>query len=212
MRLAVVRLMLMLALAVVSAASLCAQGSPGIELRPPTATSALSVAVRDVMIDKTFDELLQHGFPAKIHFRVEVWTEGRWVDDVVDRAAWDVIIQYDVIDHSYDVLRRTREGVSSLGSYTRYADARAASELAYSPTMALPIGKRGYVTVRVDVVTLDNTDLAEMQRWLRGEAQPAVRGKRNPGTALTNGLRTLTTRLLGGEARHYDARSKAQQF
>ena len=61
-------------------------------------------------------------------------------------------------------------------------------------------------------MTLDNTDLAEMQRWLRGEAQPAVRGKRNPGTALTNGLRTLTTRLLGGEARHYDARSKAQQF
>jgi len=43
--------------------------------------------------------------------------------------------------------------------------------------------------------------------WLRGELQPAVRGQRNPGTALSRGVRSLTTRLLGGERREYGART-----
>ena len=60
--------------------------------------------------------------------------------------------------------------------------------------------------------TLDISDLAEMQRWLEGEARPAVQGKRNPGTALTRGLRTLVTRLLGGEVRHLEARSPVMTF
>jgi hypothetical protein len=46
-----------------------------------------------------------------------------------------------------------------------------------------------------------------VERWLRGELRPAVRGEKNPGTALTRGVRTLVVRLLGGEKRHYEARS-----
>jgi len=64
----------------------------------------------------------------------------------------------------------------------------------------------------VDVETLDISDLTEMQRWLQGEARPAVQGRRNPGTALTRGLRTLVTRLLGGEVRHLERRSAVLQF
>ena len=81
------------------------------------------------------------------------------------------------------------------------------------PTLTLPpTGRQGYVTVQVDVQTLDISDLAEMQRWVQGEARPAVQGKRNPGTALTRGLRTLVTRLLGGEVRHLEARSPILTF
>lgn len=192
---------------------LVAQGPPVIDIRPRTAASALTVAARDVLSDTSFDELLRNGFPTRLHFRAEMWMIGRWFDDVVNRTEWDVIVSYDLVDRLYTVERWTRDGATSLGSYSRFTDARAASELAHSPPLALPpAGRKGYVAVQVDVQTLEISDLAEMQRWLEGEARPAVQGKRNPGTALTRGIRTLVTRLLGGEVRHLEARSAVLQF
>jgi hypothetical protein len=180
---------------------------PRVELRAPTAALPMAVAARSVLSEKPFDELLRNGFPARVQFRAEVWTSGRWFDEIVDRVEWDVIVRYDQIDRVYEVVRRSREGLASLGSYSRFADARAASELPFLPTLNMPSGRQGYVSVQVDVQTLEISDLAEMQRWLQGEARPAVQGKRNPGTALTRGFRTLVTRLLGGEVRRLEARS-----
>jgi hypothetical protein len=57
------------------------------------------------------------------------------------------------------------------------------------------------------VRTLSVSDLDEVNAWLRGELRPAVSGERNPGTAISRGIRSLTTRLLGGEKREYVARS-----
>ena len=53
---------------------LVAQGPPVIDIRPRTPTVALTVAARDVLTDKSFDELLRNGFPARLHFRAEIWT------------------------------------------------------------------------------------------------------------------------------------------
>lgn len=190
-----------------------AQGPPRIDIQPPSSATGTAVAVRDVLTENPFDGLMRNGFPTNLHIRAEVWTTGRWFDDVVDRVEWDVQLRYNQVDHTYDVVRRLRDGsLTSLGSYTRFSDARAASELAYAPTLSLPAGRRGYVAVQVDVQSLQISDLAETQRWLAGEARPAVTGRRNPGTALTRGLRTLVTRLLGGEVRHLEKRSAEFQF
>lgn len=198
---------------ILSVSSLAAQGPPRIDIQPPVPGVGTAIAARDVLVEKPFDELMRNGFPTNLHFRAEVWTTGRWFDDVVDRVDWDVQVRYNVIDRTYDVVRRASDGkVTSLGSYTRFADARAASELTYAPTLTLPSGRRGYVSVQVDVQSLQISDLAETQRWLEGEARPAVTGRRNPGTALTRGLRTLVTRLLGGEVRHMEKRSAEFQF
>jgi hypothetical protein len=69
-------------------------------------------------------------------------------------------------------------------------------------------GGRYYYNVFLDITTLDVSDLDELQRWLRGEFQPAVHGKTNPASALKNGIGTLLSRLLGGERRHYEQRSE----
>lgn len=208
-----VRTVVGLVLSLITGSVLVAQASPPrIDLRLPANGSPASVAVRDALTEKPFDELLRNGFPTRLHFRVELWTAGRWVNELRDVTEWDVIVQYDVIERNYDVLRSMRGAVTSLGSYARFSEARAASELPFAPTVSLPAGKRGYLVVRVDVQTLDVTDLAEMQRWLEGEARPAVQGRRNPGTALANGLRTLATRLLGGEVRRLEVRSPMLQF
>jgi len=40
------------------------------------------------------------------------------------------------------------------------------------------------------------SDLDEVERWLRGELRPAVRGQRNPGTAIGRGLRVEPIRVM----------------
>lgn len=204
--------MAMLAFFAIIATPVIAQGPPRIDIRPPAAAVGPAVAVRNVLTDKPFDELVRNGFPARLHFRMEAWAVGRWFDEVVGRTEWEVQLIYNPIDRTYEVARRTVDGVQSLGTYARFADARAASELAFEPTLALPVGRKGYVAVQVDVESLDMSDLDETRRWLQGEARPAAQGRRNPGTALTRGLRTLTTRLLGGEVRHLEKKSPVQQF
>ncbi len=206
--------MLGLALSMVTVAHpLRSQGPPRVDITPSSASAAPTVAVRSVLNERPFDELLRNGFPARLHVRAELWTLGRWFDQMFAREEWDVIVRYDLIDRTYDVARYTRDRVTSLGSYSTFADARAASELTYSPQLRVPSrGRRGYIAVQVDVLTMEMSDLDELQRWLRGEAQPAVQGKRSPGSALGTGMRTLVTRLLGGEVRHLESRSQTIVF
>jgi len=92
--------------------------------------------------------------------------------------------------------------------FEKAEDAATVAEAPYRVAIDLPkLGQRTYYNLLLDVETLSLTDLDEVERWLRGELKPAVRGQKNPGTALTRGLRTLVVRLLGGEKRHYEARS-----
>ena len=203
----------LLVLAPGSARPAHAQGPPTVDIRTTAGTVAPTVAVRGVLTERPFDELLRNGFPARLHLRAEVWAIGRWFDEIVGSEEWDVIVRFDLIDRTYEVARVTRDVIVPLGSYARFADARAASELPFTPPLrANARGRKGYIGVQVDVQTVEMSDLDEVQRWLRGEARPVVQGRRNPGTALTRGLRALVTRLLGGEVRHLEARTPTMQF
>ena len=48
---------------------------------------------------------------------------------------------------------------------------------------------------------------AEAPKLELGEAAPAIKLQKNPGTAVTRGIRTVLRRLLGSESRHYEKRS-----
>jgi hypothetical protein len=190
-----------------------AQGRPEVDIRVAPGAFPPQVAIRGVLAEKPFDELLRSGFPARLFVRTEVWTIGRWFDDIRSRAEWSIIVRYDVIDRTYDVVRVNGGRITSLGTYLRFADARAATELAFQPALPFPPrGQKSYVLVQAELQTLDVSDLDEVERWLSGEARPLVRGKRSPGTALTRGLRTLASRLLGGEVRRLEARSGVLEF
>ncbi|MFN8719123.1 MAG: hypothetical protein ACK50C_19350 [Gemmatimonadaceae bacterium] len=207
------RLLLALLLVVVGAGTARAQTRPEIVIRVAATAFQPTVSVRGVLTERAFDELLRSGFPARLHVRAEVWSVGRWFDEVRGRAEWDVIVQYNVIDRTYDVALLVGARVTPLGSYLRFADARAASELPHQPVLPTPRrGQKVYVLVQAELQTLDVSDLDELERWLRGEAGPAVQGKRSPASALTRGVRTLASRLLGGEVRRLEARSPTMTF
>jgi hypothetical protein len=204
---------LVLGVLVVSLATpLAAQRVPRVEILLPTPTRLTSegplVRAAGVLSDERMRELLRSGFPARLHYRVELWSSERWFDGLHRIAEWDVLVSLRGVDQMYVVTQFVGDRVLSLGAFERIEDAEAAVERPVRVPIAAPgLNRRFYYKTELDVETLSVTDLDEVSRWLRGELQPAVRGERNPGTAVTRGLRSLTTRILGGERREYGARS-----
>jgi hypothetical protein len=167
-----------------------------------------AVSSSGLLADGSMRDLLSNGFPARLHYRLERWTSGRWFDDLKATFDWDVIVKYDVLGKKYQVVRVVNKKVESLGEFAGSDEAENAAEGPYRPAIQVPKkGQRGYYNLLLDVETLSLSDLDEVERWLRGELKPAVSGKKNPGTALGRGVRTLVVRLLGGEKRHYEART-----
>jgi hypothetical protein len=212
--LSLARALLLWLLLVVSGSGIArAQGRPEIDIRVAPGAYPPQVSVRNVLAEKPFDELLKSGFPARLTVRAETWSIGRWFDEQQSRAEWSVIVRYDIVDRAYEVARVVGDKLTPLGSYVRFADARAASELAFQPALPPPPkGRKSYVLVQAELQTLEVSDLDELERWLSGEGRPLVKGRRNPGTALTRGLRSLASRILGGEVRRLEARSLAMDF
>ena len=202
---------LLLAVGLLSASALGAQ-KVRVEVLPPPQNAWLDDAPMTtstgLLTDASMRDLLANGFPARLHYRLERWAGGRWFDDLKAASEWDVILKYEVLGKKYQAVRVVNKKATSLGEYTTLEDASSAVEAPYKTTIALPKkGQRGYYNLLLDVETLSLSDLDEVERWLRGELKPAVSGKKNPGTALGRGVRTLVVRLLGGEKRHYEART-----
>jgi hypothetical protein len=183
-----------------------------IEVLPPPqnawADDAPMITSTGLLTDASMRDLLANGFPARLHYRLERWAGGRWFDDLKAASEWDVILKYEVLAKKYQAVRVVNKKATSLGVFATLEDASGAVEAPYRTTIALPKkGQRGYYNLLLDVETLSLSDLDEVERWLRGELKPAVSGKKNPGTAVGRGVRTLVVRLLGGEKRHYEART-----
>ena len=193
-------------------APLAAQERAGIDVTLPTASRLTAegplVRARRMLDDAPMRELLRSGFPARLHFRVELWADGRWFDDLQRAVEWDVIVRFQGVQQTYEVLQVVGERALSLGTFAKVEDADAAVARPLRVPLSAPAeNRRFYYLADVQVESVSASDLDEVSRWLRGELEPAVRGDRNPGTALTRGLRSLATRLLGGERREYSQRS-----
>ncbi|MGH7651428.1 MAG: hypothetical protein ACREMS_06250 [Gemmatimonadaceae bacterium] len=167
-----------------------------------------SISSSGLLADASMRDLLSNGFPARLHYRLERWVSGRWFDDLKAASEWDVVLRYDVLGKKYQLVRVVGNKVELLGEFATVDDAESAAESPYRPAISLPKkGQRGYYNLLLDVETLSLSDLDEVERWLRGELKPVVSGKKNPGTAIGRGVRTLVVRLLGGEKRHYEAKT-----
>lgn len=207
MRLAALVLALILA-----AGPLHAQRSAGIELvlPPHTLLTTVGPLVRStgILTNRQTRDLLRSGFPARLHYRVELWSTEGLFDNLKQRVEWDVVVRHDPLHGAYEVARIVDGHVTSLGSFADVQSAEDALGVGYRvPIAPGSRNERYYYSGALDVEMLSLGDLDEVERWLKGELRPAVRGQRNPGTALTRGVRTLLVRLLGGETRQYEGRS-----
>jgi hypothetical protein len=172
------------------------------------ATESPSVRSVALLSDGPMRNLLVNGFPARLHYTMERWATGGWFDDMKATTQWDVVVKYDALGKRYHVFRAVANRATELGNYDTLDEAQEVVDAAFrAPISPARRGQRSYYNLVLDIETLSLTELDEVEQWLRGEMKPAVRGKKNPGTAVSRGVRTLVVRLLGGEKRRYETRS-----
>lgn len=175
----------------------------------PAHVTGPAIRALDILSDGQTRDLMRNGFPARLHFRVELWHAGGLFNALDGTREWDIIARYDPLDKQYRAARLSDDKVTVLGEYPQFPALAAALSAPFDvPLVPGRGGGRYYYNAVVDVEMLSLSDLDEVERWLRGELRPAVRGQRNPGGVLGRGLRTLFVRLLGAERRHYEVRSK----
>lgn len=185
-----------------------AQRGARLEVALPNLAEPPLVRAPGVLSDRSMRDLLRNGFPARLHYRVELWSESGWFNQLLRAVEWDMIVQYDALNRTYRVARIT-DRVQPLGTYTDFAGVEDALAQSFAAPIRPPTGRdEFYYNATLDVQTLSLSDLDEVERWLRGELRPAVRGERNAGTALGRGLRTLFLRLLGAEQRRYEVQTR----
>lgn len=157
-----------------------------------------SVSSDGLLSDPKTREHVRNGFPARIHYRMELWRKGNVFDDLAGRSEWDVLVSYEPTTQRYRVIRRSiddriREDFGALGSLT-------SAEAEIGKPFKAPIhpnrSGRYYYNLIVDVQTLTESDLDALQQWLRGPDAPGKTS--NPLTMIGSGLGTLLSRVLGG--------------
>jgi hypothetical protein len=160
------------------------------------------VTTTNLFVDPDMRDLVRSGFPASLRFRLELWRVGGLFNNLESQQEWELIVQYDPSAQRYRVVRRQHGRVEDLGSFATLSTAQAMLERPLRAGL-LPEreGARYYYTLALDIEALSVSDMAQLERWLRG-----VRGG-TAASALGNGVRTLMLRMLGGEKQHYNGRS-----
>ncbi len=206
-----------LALLIAGGRELHAQREPTLEIRPPasdqlTRVGPLIIATNMLSSARARDPLAA-GFPARFHFVVTLWSERNFANAIERRAEYDVLVSYSAMEKKYQVVQNVNDHVLSLGNFDRVEDAEGAiARPTRAPIRGFATRKRLYYRVTLDVQVLNASDLDEVNGWLKGELEPAIKGDRNPGTALTRTIRYLTSRLLGGDSREYEAQTPVFQI
>jgi hypothetical protein len=174
---------------------------------PPAVGPA--VAGPDVIANGQIRDLLRSGFPARLRFHLELWRKGALFDELVGSSDWQIVARYDPLTKRYRAARILDNFVTVLGDFDQPQQLDSAIARPYIVPLP-PKNRRDryYYTGTLDVEMISLGDLDEVERWLRGELSPAVRGQRNPGGVIGRGLRGAFLKLIGAEQRHYEARTK----
>jgi hypothetical protein len=191
-------------------ATLGAQRSPRLDIVLPApiaraATDGPIVTAYDMLAGTGIREPLNAGFPARFHFRVELWNVGGLFNQLVKHAEYDVFVQFVALEKLYQVmLVETDRAPFSLGRFASIEDAELAIARPRRVPISAPTSNRPqYYQATLTAYNAQVSDIDELSGWLRGEVGPTISGKRNPGTFFTRTLRSFAARILGGSAREY---------
>lgn len=165
------------------------------------------VRTRNLSHDDRWLTMLNSGFPVRLHYRVELWrARDGWFDALDETGEWDVVVRHEPLLDQYTVTRldgrRRRDN--------RYATIDALSGalgLPYQVTINPSNTGRMYYVGSLDITTLSDTDLAELERFLKGDLTPAAEGNGDVGSAVGRGAKRLVLKLAGLPSLSLAARS-----
>jgi hypothetical protein len=157
--------------------------------------------------DSRWLSALRSGLPVRLHYRVEVWrSKPGWFDAFIRQADWDVVVRHEPLLDQYTLLTL----VGARAQERRYATLDALSAaLAFAYRVnVLPVDAGNYYyAASLQVSTLSDTDLDELERFLAGDLGEVARGKESIGDAMGRGATRFLLRLAGLPTLRLEARS-----
>ena len=173
----------------------------------PRGTRAPVVWSDNLLGDGRWLSTLRSGLPVRLHYRVEVWrSRDGWLDQLTRQVYWDVVVRHEPLLDEYTLLTLFGSRVQE----RRYAtlDAlTAALAFAYQINVSPTEAGSYYYTATLEVSTLSDSDLDELERFLEGDLEPA-RGRRGIGDALGRGATRFLLRLAGLPSLRLEARTR----
>lgn len=159
-----------------------------------------------LLSDGRFVGLMRSGFPMRLHYRLELWrARSGWFDQYISEDAWDAVARHDPLADDFVLIRSAGTRVARYGSPD---DLERALEIPVY-VRRIPKGSGNfYFLCRLEVTTLNDTDLQELTRWLKGDVSPAVSGGGDVGGALSRGAQRLLVRIAGLPRLTLEARSE----
>ena len=166
------------------------------------------IRARFLLSDPRLLSMLSSGFPLRMHYRAELWrSRSGWFDAFERAVEWDVVVRHEPLLDQYAVTTlmpgRTREsrytGIETLTS--------AIDGVAFQ--IAFRVSDRGdyYYNASLQVSTLSDSDLDELERFLRGDLGPAASEGRDFGDAVGRGATRLLLKLAGLPSVRVEGRS-----
>ena len=153
-------------------------------------------------------DALRSGLPVRLHYRVEVWRsrEG-WFDTFFRQVEWDLVVRHEPLLDQYTLLTL----VGARRQERRYAtlDALGAA-LAFAYQVSVRPEQPGgyYYAASLQVSTLSDSDLDELERFLAGDLGNGGGGNEGIGEAVGRGATRFLLRLAGLPSLRLEARSE----
>lgn len=202
------------ALVLLAGAPLQAQGTERVQLTVGLVADSTGrtrhpvIRTEGLVKDPRVASMLASGFPVRLHYRLEVYrSRANWVDAFVRQTEWDVVIRHEPLLDQYQVAEVFR---FSQRSY-RYGGLEALSGGIRTPreVRAGP-QDRGeyYFIVSLEVSTLSDRDIKELERFLSGDVGPAATGNEPIGAAVTNAIRRALLSVAGLPSLRVEERSE----
>ena len=178
--------------------------------RDSAANGARDPVVRSdhLLTDDRWLTALRSGLPVRLHHRVEVWRSREGWFDLFDRQTeWDVVVRHEPLLDQYTLLTITGSRVQE----RRYATLDALSAaLGFSYQVSIRPREPGryYYAAALEISTLSDSDLDELERFLEGDLGGVAEGREGIGDALGRGATRLLLRLAGLPSLRLEARTE----
>lgn len=207
------RLALLLCLATGSV-PLAAQGNARVHLTVELSADSSGrtrhprISTVDLVTDPRVSSMLASGFPVRLHYRLQTYrSRDTWFDAFVRQTEWDVVIRHEPLLDQYQVAEVFR---NSERLY-RFAGREALGN-GLATQREIRVGPRDageyYYVVSLEISTLSDNDIKELEQFLSGEVGPAAAGSEPVGSAVTNAIRRLLLSVSGLPSLRLEERSR----
>lgn len=169
------------------------------------------VRARNLLGDSPWLAALRQGLPVRLLYRLEVWrSRDAWFDVLERQYEWNLLIQHEPLLDQYTVVRlqgrqRTERRLATTGALAEVLGQ------GYRLVHTWPTEPGSYYyQVSLEVSTLSESDLDELERFFRGELQAGDDTSRS-GSLLGRSTRRLVLKLAGLPTLRLSARSETFQ-